>query len=301
MLSSFINTKQFSWCPDKPDMISISENLKKYLPLNTRYFWKCWSVFLFISVSLYANWEWKYSPTMKDKSLLIWFRENHKQLQGNPRPYYCHCKNVTALEVCSGNLPASVVISFCCWITKAWKTSRMLNFLANHLNQLPIEHYLTASDMQELHKSAVTQSYRPHIKALQSITPLLFCSKLSPLMRFFLNNCFLLFLPPLPCRTASPGSMDCLTWCFRCWSYCSITQQSLLCPCWVCQPSSNSAALQHSPAKSWCVLPAFSCHSSCFAQSKSSVPAATQPFLPPQPKEETHCSFPAQQLPLLPQ
>lgn len=60
----------------------------------------------------------------------------------------------------------------------------------------------------------------------------------------------LLLLPPLLCRTASPGSMDYLTWCFRCWSYCSITEQSLLCPHWICQPSSISTALQHSLAKS---------------------------------------------------
>lgn len=66
--ASFINIKHTSWCPEMPYMTSISENLGKCQPPNARPSWKCWTVLLFMSVSPYANWEWKYCPTMKNKS-----------------------------------------------------------------------------------------------------------------------------------------------------------------------------------------------------------------------------------------
>lgn len=145
MLSSFINTSSLAdvqRCLTRSASLKVLGNVCLLIQDTSE------NAGLFFSLCQSLHWEWKYSPpTMKNESLLIWFRKNHKQLQGNPRTYYCHCKNITALEVCSGNLPVSVVISFCCWITKAWKTSRTFNFLANHLKQLPIEHYLTASDI----------------------------------------------------------------------------------------------------------------------------------------------------------
>lgn len=90
-------------------------------------------------------------------------------------------------------------------------------------------------------------SNRPHIKALQSIIPLFFCSQPLPLTRFFFNRCFL-FLP-LFHRTASPGSTERLIQCSQCQSCCPVTWQSLMCTRWVCQLVSDSAALQHSSAK----------------------------------------------------
>lgn len=142
-------------------------------------------------------------------------------------------------------------------------------------------------------------SHRAHIKALQSITPFFFCSQPSPSTRFFFNHCFLLLLPPLLCRTSSPGSMDCLTWCFRCWSYCFITWQSFYCahaesanP--AATPLLFSTALPRADVSSLPALPAL-------LKTSLLSPRPNNLAQPPGLKEEPRCSFPAQQLPLLPQ